>query len=58
MKKVLLVLFACCTTCHAFFVKAQDYNKEEVQNLALAFFDNGISTYRAEHYYYSVDSTY
>lgn len=58
MKKVLLVLFACCTTCHAFFVKAQDYNKEEVQNLALAFFDNGISTYRAEPVGITVDSLF
>lgn len=58
MKKVLLVLFACCTTCHAFFVKAQDYNKEEVQNLALAFFDNGISTYSAEPVGIAVDSLF
>lgn len=58
MKKGLLVLFACCMTCHALFVKAQDYNQEEVQNLALAFFDNGISTYSAEPVGITVDSLF
>lgn len=58
MKKGLLVLFACCMTCHALFVKAQDYNQEEVQNLALAFFDNGISTYSVEPVGITVDSLF
>ncbi|MGN0235251.1 MAG: hypothetical protein ACI4BD_02905 [Paludibacteraceae bacterium] len=58
MKKGLLVLFACCMTCHAFIVKAQDYNKEEVQNLALTFFDDGIATYSAEPVDVTIDSLF